>query len=114
MLDVIFYLAAVMALAVLMIVGAFLLRTYLSGGNAKAAVGQLFRPKAVPRLSVVEQASVDSRRRIVLIRRDNVEHLIMTGGPADVVIETGIGVHEAVGEPAQSAPHPFPARAVGS
>jgi hypothetical protein len=26
----------------------------------------------------------------VLVRRDNVEHLIMTGGPVDVVIETGI------------------------
>ena len=25
------------------------------------------------------------------IRRDDVEHLIMTGGPVDVVIETGIG-----------------------
>ena len=39
---------------------------------------------------MIEQASVDSRRRLVLIRRDDVEHLIMTGGPVDVVIETGI------------------------
>ena len=39
---------------------------------------------------MVEQATVDSRRRLVLIRRDDVEHLIMTGGPVDVVIETGI------------------------
>jgi hypothetical protein len=38
----------------------------------------------------MEQASVDSRRKLVLIRRDDVEHLIMTGGPVDVVIETGI------------------------
>jgi formyltetrahydrofolate deformylase len=29
---------------------------------------------------------VDGRRRLVLIRRDDVEHLIMTGGPVDVVI----------------------------
>lgn len=114
MLDVIFYLAVVMTLAVGMIVGAFLLRTYLSGGNAKAAVGQLFRPKALPRLSVVEQASVDSRRRVVLIRRDDVEHLVMTGGPVDVVIETGIGVRRVVGEQPHSTPHPFPPRAVGS
>ena len=33
---------------------------------------------------------MDARRRLVLIRRDDVEHLIMTGGPVDVVIETGI------------------------
>ena len=33
---------------------------------------------------------MDRTRRLVLIRRDDVEHLIMTGGPVDVVIETGI------------------------
>ena len=42
------------------------------------------------RVGVVESASLDGRRRLVLVRRDNVEHLIMTGGPVDVVIETGI------------------------
>ena len=90
MLDVFVYLSVVMALAVFMIVGAFLLRTFLAGGNPKEAVGRLFAPKPVPRVHVVEQYNVDSRRRLVLIRRDDVEHLIMTGGPVDVVIETGI------------------------
>jgi flagellar protein FliO/FliZ len=42
------------------------------------------------RLGVVEATSLDGRRRLVLVRRDNVEHLIMTGGPVDVLIETGI------------------------
>jgi hypothetical protein len=50
----------------------------------------LFRQKPEARLGVIEQASVDARRKLVLIRRDDVEHLIMTGGPVDVVIETGI------------------------
>lgn len=50
---------------------------------------KLFQSK-IRRLGVVETAGVDGRRRLVLIRRDNVEHLIMTGGPVDVVIETGI------------------------
>jgi len=50
---------------------------------------KLFQGK-VRRTGVVEATSVDSRRRLVLIRRDNVEHLIMTGGPVDIVIETGI------------------------
>jgi flagellar protein FliO/FliZ len=45
------------------------------------------------RLGVVETASVDARRKLVLVRRDNVEHLIMTGGPVDVLIETGIEGH---------------------
>ena len=42
------------------------------------------------RVGLVESTALDGRRRLVLIRRDNVEHLIMTGGPVDVVIETGI------------------------
>jgi Flagellar biosynthesis protein, FliO len=44
-----------------------------------------------PRLQVLDAAAIDARRRIVLIRRDNVEHLVMIGGPTDLVIEAGIG-----------------------
>ncbi|MCY1668854.1 flagellar biosynthetic protein FliO [Rhizobium sp. SL86] len=53
-----------------------------------------------PRLQVLDAAAVDARRRIVLIRRDDVEHLVMIGGPTDVVIESGIGAM-----PARPVPH---------
>ena len=43
-----------------------------------------------PRLAVLDAAAVDTRRRLVLVRRDGVEHLILIGGPTDVVIESGI------------------------
>lgn len=43
-----------------------------------------------PRIAVMDSATVDSRRRLVLIRRDNVEHLILVGGPSDVVVEQNI------------------------
>jgi flagellar protein FliO/FliZ len=43
-----------------------------------------------PRLAVLDSAIVDARRRLVLIRRDNVEHLILIGGPTDVVVEENI------------------------
>jgi hypothetical protein len=43
-----------------------------------------------PRLQVLDAAAVDARRRLVLVRRDGVEHLIMIGGPTDIVIESGI------------------------
>jgi len=43
-----------------------------------------------PRLAVVDYASVDGRRRLILVRRDNVEHLVMIGGPTDIVIEPNI------------------------
>ena len=43
-----------------------------------------------PRLAVIDFAAVDGRRKLVIIRRDNVEHLLMVGGPTDVVVETNI------------------------
>ena len=42
------------------------------------------------RLSVVEVLSVDAKRRLVLLRRDAKEHLVLLGVAGDVVIETGI------------------------
>jgi flagellar protein FliO/FliZ len=43
-----------------------------------------------PRLAVIEYTTVDARRRLLLVRRDNVEHLVMIGGPSDVVVEANI------------------------
>ncbi len=43
-----------------------------------------------PRLAVLDSAIVDAKRRLVLVRRDNAEHLILIGGPSDVVVETNI------------------------
>src|ERR1044071_1655170 len=43
-----------------------------------------------PRLAIVDAAAVDNRRRLVLIRRDNVEHLLLIGGPSYVVVEQSI------------------------
>lgn len=64
-------------------------RAYTTG-DTSFNLAWLFPPRPEPRLAVMEQASVDSKRKLVLIRRDDIEHLIMTGGPVDVVIETGI------------------------
>ncbi len=43
-----------------------------------------------PRLAVIDSVSIDGHRRLILIRRDNVEHLLMTGGPTDVVVAPNI------------------------
>jgi flagellar protein FliO/FliZ len=90
--DIISYIVFFAVLAGAGYVGYIFLRSHLNGG----AGGSLFAPKPEKRLDVVEQWSLDARRRLVLIRRDNVEHLIMTGGPVDLIIETGI-------EPARKA-----------
>jgi flagellar protein FliO/FliZ len=42
------------------------------------------------RLGVVDAFDLDRQRQLVIIRRDNVEHLVMIGGPNDVVIESAI------------------------
>jgi hypothetical protein len=76
-------------------------------GDTSFSLAWLFPPKPEPRLGVVEEAKVDRVRRLVLIRRDDVEHLIMIGGPIDFVIEDKIaapqhdfaGAHDVRQEP---------------
>lgn len=46
--------------------------------------------KAERRLAIVEVLAVDARRRMVLVRRDDTEHLVLIGAERDTVIETGI------------------------
>lgn len=63
-------------------------------------IGWIFRRlgfgSAVPttsrqrRLNVVEAVALDAKRRLVLVRRDDVEHLILLGASGDLVIEPGI------------------------
>jgi flagellar protein FliO/FliZ len=79
-----FGVAFIVVLAVLG-AGGYLMRRF-SGGNL-TALGPRGRQ---PRLSVIDAASVDGRRRLVLVRRDNVEHLLLIGGPTDVVVEPNI------------------------
>lgn len=45
------------------------------------------------RLSVVEVIPVDTKRRLVLLKRDDTEHLVMLGPTGDTVIERNIGTH---------------------
>ncbi|MBC07777.1 flagellar biosynthetic protein FliO [Thalassospira sp.] len=45
------------------------------------------------RLSVVEVVPVDTKRRLVLLKRDDTEHLVMLGPNGDTVVERNIGTH---------------------
>ncbi len=42
------------------------------------------------RLNIVEILPVDAKRRLILLRRDDVEHLVMLGADRDLVIEQNI------------------------
>jgi hypothetical protein len=62
-----------------------------SGGRARQS-----------RLGLVDAFSLDGQRQLVLVRRDNVEHLVMIGGLNDVVIESQIiRVHAQASAPAR-------------
>ena len=84
--------------------------------NARRGPGlaMMFAPKPAKRIDIVEQVSIDAKRKLILVRRDDVEHLVMTGGPVDIVIESGIGARSTSGD-ARKAPSPntLPPHALG-
>lgn len=48
------------------------------------------RGKATKRLSIVESIALDTRRRLVIIRRDDREHLVILGPEGETLIESGL------------------------
>lgn len=79
--------AFAVVLLLVALLGFFLRR--LSGGRLKFK-GQGGGRTRQPRLGVVDVYDLDRQRQLILVRRDNVEHLVMIGGASDVVVETNI------------------------
>ncbi len=93
-----FVLALVFVLALIGLLTWLVRRFGLAGRMPTAA-------KQGRRLDVVEVAALDSRRRLVLVRRDRSEHLVLLGANADIVVERGIAVPDAGrGETDETAP----------
>lgn len=83
-------------LALILVIGlilglALLVRRFGGGG--------LTTRRRSRRLGVVEATVVDPRRRLVLVRRDGVEHLLLVGGANDLLIEGGIPAPETPATP---------------
>lgn len=72
-----FFVAAVIILLVFRL--AFGRRLRMPGGRARQM-----------RLGIVDAFDLDRQRQLVIVRRDNVEHLVMIGGPNDLLIESQI------------------------
>ena len=47
------------------------------------------------RLSIVDILPVDGKRRLLLIRRDDVEHLVLLGPNSETIVERGISADPA-------------------
>lgn len=73
-----------LAIALLLIVIVWIFRK-MTGSAAKRAMRS-----RVPRLSITDSTTVDEKRYLVMIRRDNVEHLLLIGGANDLVVESNI------------------------
>jgi flagellar protein FliO/FliZ len=82
---VVTFIFAFLAVLALIALAAWLVRRF--AGNRLGANTNRGR---MPRLAVIDAAAVDGRRRLVLVRRDNIEHLLMIGGPSDIVVESNI------------------------
>lgn len=100
------YLVALFIVLVLVGLFALVLRRITGGRMGLSTGGDRGRARQ-PRLGIVDVYDLDRQRQLVLLRRDNVEHLLLIGGPNDVVIETNI-MRVAAGRPAPMAPEAMP------
>lgn len=74
------------ALALVLVFGLIALCTWVL---RRFGLGGMARPAAGRRLAVVESLALDARHRLVLVRRDDREHLILLG-IGETVVESGI------------------------
>lgn len=57
------------------------------------------------RLRLVEYMALDAKTRLVLVRRDDVEHLILVGHDVSQVIESGIKAEKTTAGKRKGKPH---------
>ena len=82
------FLVIFLVILVLFLIAALLfMRLSGRGLTLSAGTGQRGRQ---PRLGIVDIYELDRQRQLILLRRDNVEHLLLVGGPNDVVVERHI------------------------
>jgi flagellar protein FliO/FliZ len=85
--DVAKYAAALLVVIALIMALHWVLRRFFADG-AKGRPTALRRRDR--RLGVIEAAQVSPRHRLLLVRRDDREHLLLIGGATEIVIETDI------------------------
>jgi flagellar protein FliO/FliZ len=89
--DYLRFALALVAVIALILAAAWVARRLGLGGRLATVGGKR-------RLAILEVLPLDAKRRLVLLRRDGAEHLLLLGVGSDLVIERGIGA------PAQARP----------
>lgn len=77
-------------LTVLILFGIFIWFLRLITGTSK----RTRKVMSDQRLAILDRTQIDETRSLLLVRRDEVEHLVMVGGPTDVVVEANINLDE--------------------
>lgn len=67
-----------------------LLGLFYYGMRALSGSSRFGKWRPGQRIGIIDTAQVDGSRRLVLVRRDDVEHLLLLGSNGDLVIENGI------------------------
>lgn len=67
-----------------------LLALFYYGARAFSGSTRFGKWRLGQRIGVVDSMPVDGARRLILVRRDDTEHLLLLSSHGDVVIETGI------------------------
>lgn len=57
------------------------------------------RNKAERRMTIVETMMLDPRRRLMIVRRDNVEHVLLLGLSGETILERAVKVPEISTDP---------------
>jgi flagellar protein FliO/FliZ len=84
------WVAYVFGLVVLVAAAAILFYAFRRGTSSGAGASGDAMQRKRARLALVDSFHIDRHRKLLLLRRDGVEHLVMIGGPNDVLIEASI------------------------
>jgi hypothetical protein len=91
---------AALVLVVAVIGAIFVVRR--GGRRARGEAGT--RGRQAPRLAMIDSTPIIDGRKLVIVRRDDVEHLVLIGGATDVLIEANIRRSESA-ETVAAQPH---------
>lgn len=100
MFETLIYWAICLLFVIALILGlALIVKKFALPQNARSP---LFGKSKKARLQVIETLAIDHKSRLVLLRRDDVEHLIIVGPTHETLIESGI--KNSPGSPHTKAP----------
>lgn len=87
------------ALALILVLGLILL---LAWALRRFGLGGMARPGGKRRLHIIETVAAGPRHRLILVRRDQTEHLLLLGPTGDIIVEQGINSGSPAAAPAKS------------